>query len=441
MKRWLRNKVVNILSWQSRLMLRKHRPFIIGVTGNLGKTTTKDYIFNFLKHKFKSDVRASEKSQNSEFGVNLTILGEKNAWNSPVAWTKMLLRNFWKIKFEKKYPKILVLEVGADKPGDIRYITSIAKPDMVVLTAFQASPSHGEFFLNIDQHINEKKHLATILRRGGFLIYNSDDEIMSTIAQEKKERDNSIKLYDFGQNANSVRIIETANLYDDDAEIVGIKIKFRINIENNDEDLEIRIFGVLGGAQSYSVAAGLVVAYLMEMKKTEILESVNKFEFAKSRMRVFSGVNHSKIVDDTYNSSPKACMNAFDTISKIMTKGKKVVILGHMAELGKKTKEEHFNIGQLAAKTFDTIVLSGRHNEYFLEGIRSVGYDLSKVFLCDGPEQVNKTVEENNLIKEGDIVLIKGSQSARLEKVVVNFLMNPHDTDNVCRQENEWEKR
>jgi UDP-N-acetylmuramoyl-tripeptide--D-alanyl-D-alanine ligase len=93
MKDKLKSWVVKILTKESDLVLNKFKPRVIAITGNVGKTTTKDFVYAVLKG---GNVRAAEKSQNSEFGVCLTILGEKNAWNSPVAWLKLLTAGFLK---------------------------------------------------------------------------------------------------------------------------------------------------------------------------------------------------------------------------------------------------------------------------------------------------------------------------------------------------------
>ena len=213
MKNKLKQLVVKILTWESGLILQKFEPEIIAVTGNVGKTTTKDFIWSVLKGV---DVRAAEKSQNSEFGVCLTILGEKNAWDSVFGWLSILSIGFLKTWFAKKYPKTLILEIGADHPGDIKHITSFVKPNIVVLTAFQETPTHGEFFTTVNQHIREKKYLVDALKKDGKIIYNADDEVMTKMAKEKleKEGENFCKIFSFGKKEGSdVQILESGNFY------------------------------------------------------------------------------------------------------------------------------------------------------------------------------------------------------------------------------------
>jgi UDP-N-acetylmuramoyl-tripeptide--D-alanyl-D-alanine ligase len=450
MKKFFRTRVVNMLSNLSRRTLSKYDPVVIAVTGNIGKTTTKDYIYSFLNTKNSQNqedfVRASQKSENSEFGMNLTILGEKNPWNSATGWIKIILRNFINLYRTKKYPKVLVLEVGADKPGDIKFLTSIIKPDLVVLTAFQETPTHGEFFSSVEQHINEKKYLVERMKKDGVIVYNADDEVMSKIAEEKKLKSPKIEIFSFGQETDAnISILENTNLYNEEADIIGTKIKLGINFKNFSDEIELRILDVVGEAQAYSVAAAVCVAILNNFKKEDLLNVVRNFErnfiLSKSRMRILQGVLDSTIIDDSYNSSPKASLNAIETVSKILSKGKKIAVLGHMAELGEKTKQEHIKVAELAAKVFDIIIFSGRYNEFYLEGVRNAKTDLSKVFLTKDSNDVLKIMSENDLIRENDLILIKGSQSARLEKVVVELLVNPRDREEVCRQDKEWVNR
>lgn len=443
MKNKLRELVVNILSFESGVILRKFKPNIIAITGNVGKTTTKDFIAQALTGE---DFRAAEKSQNSEFGVCLTILGQKNAWNSFSAWLNILTIGFLKTYLTNSlgknntYPKTLVLEVGADHPGDIKHITSFVKPNTVVLTAFQSTPTHREFFRNIEQHIREKKYLVDALVSGGNIVYNIDDEIMSSMSQAKKAKDSSINLFTFGKDLNAdVCILESGNYYNSESEVLGTKVKLRIE----SEIIEIELIGVLGEAQNYALAASVLCAILQNvtLDKIKLNFQGNNFKPTNSRMRILKGKNNITIVDDSYNASPIAIENALSIFAKTFTKGRKVLVLGHMAELGDKTREAHLNAGNMAGEVADIIIFSGKSNEHYLDGIRQTKFPLEKVFLAKNAEEVNKIIHDNNLLKTDDLILVKGSQSARLEKVVVNLLMDKRDTQKVCRQDEEWIKR
>ena len=132
MKNIFKNLVVSIITWQSRLVLKRYHPKIIAITGSVGKTSTKDAIFTVIS-EFKT-VRKSEKSYNSEIGLPLTILGLPNGWN--------ILHGFAIIVWKRKYPEYLILEVGVGKPGDIvKNVVPWLRTDMVIITSFPDKPA------------------------------------------------------------------------------------------------------------------------------------------------------------------------------------------------------------------------------------------------------------------------------------------------------------
>jgi UDP-N-acetylmuramoyl-tripeptide--D-alanyl-D-alanine ligase len=157
MKEIFKKIVVKILKVEAGLILKKHQPFIVAITGNLGKTTTKDYVAHVYRKQFGDEnVRATEKSLNSEFGVPLTILGQKSAWDNSFLWLKIIFKTFFQEYFRKDFPKYFILEVGADHKGDIKDISEYVKPDICILTAMQKNLVHGEYFKNRDEHVKEK---------------------------------------------------------------------------------------------------------------------------------------------------------------------------------------------------------------------------------------------------------------------------------------------
>src|SRR3990167_534158 len=167
--------IIFILTWEARLVLARYRPEIIAVTGSVGKTTTKDAIYAVLSGSLY--VRKSEKSFNSELGVPLAILGCENAWRSPVGWARNIFSGVG-LLFGRDYPKWLVLEVGADRPGDIRRIARWLRPQIAVVTGVPEIPVHVEYFDSPEDLAREKRVLAEYIRPGGKLVLNGDDSRM-----------------------------------------------------------------------------------------------------------------------------------------------------------------------------------------------------------------------------------------------------------------------
>src|SRR3989338_11232407 len=126
MKNIFKKTVVWIITLQARAVLRKYKPKIVAVTGSVGKTSAKDAIYEVLSRGAR--VRKSEKSFNSEIGLPLTILGCPNAWSNPFAWLGNFIEGMKLIVLPNHYPRTLILEVGADRPGDIKNIVRWMKP-------------------------------------------------------------------------------------------------------------------------------------------------------------------------------------------------------------------------------------------------------------------------------------------------------------------------
>src|SRR3989338_369090 len=145
MEEILKNTVINILTWEAKQILKKYKPKIVAVTGSVGKTSTKDAIALVLESGFKK-VGKSEKSYNSELGVPLAIIGAKSGWNSALKWLEVIWKGARLIVERNSYPEFLVLEIGADRPGDIKKIRSWLTPDVAVVTALADTPVHVEFF-------------------------------------------------------------------------------------------------------------------------------------------------------------------------------------------------------------------------------------------------------------------------------------------------------
>jgi len=165
--------VAFMLSLLARAVVRRYRPHIVMVTGSVGKTSTKDAVAAVLATRFF--VRKSEKSFNSEFGVPFTILGVDNPWNNPLAWFSLVKHAVALLVLPNHYPKMLVLEVGADKPGDLARILRIVTPDAVVVTQLPEIPVHVEAYASPEAVREEEFSPAYALRAAAPLIISADD--------------------------------------------------------------------------------------------------------------------------------------------------------------------------------------------------------------------------------------------------------------------------
>ncbi|HDZ85746.1 MAG TPA: hypothetical protein ENH35_04360, partial [Candidatus Moranbacteria bacterium] len=144
-----------MLRWMSTVVIKKYRPDIVGISGSVGKTSTKEAVFTVLSSKFR--VRKNLKNYNNEIGIPLTIIGAETGGRSILKWLVVFLKWLGIIILPYKYPEILVLEMGVDHPGDMKYLTSFIPIKVGILT--NISPSHLEFFRDIDHIAGEKGKL------------------------------------------------------------------------------------------------------------------------------------------------------------------------------------------------------------------------------------------------------------------------------------------
>jgi UDP-N-acetylmuramoyl-tripeptide--D-alanyl-D-alanine ligase len=408
MKSILKKIIVEIVSFESRLVLKKYKPFIIAVTGSVGKTSTKDAIYTALSSTY--NVRKSEKSFNSELGVPLTILGCPNGWSSLVVWMKNILHGLELIIFTNPYPKYLILEIGADRPGDIQQITSWLRPDISVITKVGKVAAHVEYFPNPEALAKEKAYLAKGLKKDGILILSADDEIVSKITAEQAK-----ETIHFGLALNAKNISSS---------LTGMSMTLVIE----GEEKTIQTKGVVGTHHVYPVIVAAIVAKKMGIPLDTIVKSLESHVSPRGRMNVLKGKNNITIIDDTYNSSPDAVYSALETLKELQG-ARKVAILGDMLELGKYAVEAHVKVGEAARQSANLVISVG---------LRSRGMNAQHHF--------NTSIEAAEkvpaLLRDGDIVLVKGSQGIRMERVVKALLdpsLNPKDY--LVRQEPEWLSR
>ncbi|MFA7252902.1 MAG: UDP-N-acetylmuramoyl-tripeptide--D-alanyl-D-alanine ligase [Candidatus Paceibacterota bacterium] len=431
MKNIFKNIISYIIQTEARLILKKYQPKIVAVTGSVGKTSTKDAIYSVMSKSFH--VRKSEKSFNSEIGVPLTILGCQNAWNNPFKWLQNIYLGLTFILQKKAYPEWLVLEIGADRPGDIEKLSSWIKPDVVVVTKFAKVPVHIEYFKSREQVIAEKGHLVTALKHDGVLILNSDDEDVFAF---KNKVSNKILTYGL-MGDSQVRATNYSVYYNEETfEPFGVYFK----VEHAGNCLPVKIIGTLGYNNIYSSLAAIAVGLSLNLNLVEVTESLSQHVSPRGRMNLIKGINKSTIIDDTYNSSPVALASALDTLKNIKTKGRRIAVLGDMMELGKHTAEEHHQAGILAATTCDFLVTVGLRSKMLAESALDAGLSEKNILQFDTATEAGEYVR--NIIQENDVILVKGSQSTRMEKVVKAIMAEPEKSSELLvRQDEEWLSR
>lgn len=146
------------------------------------------------------------------------------------------------------------------------------------------------------------------------------------------------------------------------------------------------------------------------------------------------------ILDDTYNSSPAALSNALNILKDVQKMKRKIAVLGDMLELGKHSSDEHYEAGKLAAQSADILITVGIRARRIAEGALDAEMDESNIFQMDDSKSAGVFLKE--IVKEKDCILVKGSQSIRMEKVVFEIMADPEKANEfLVRQEDEWKTK
>lgn len=429
MKPFLKKVVVAILSYQAKTLLRRHKPTIVAITGNVGKTTTKDAIYASIKNSISA--RKSEKSFNSEIGVPITILGLNNAWGNPFLWFKNIIDGFYIAFFSRQYPAVVVLEMGIDRPGDMERLTKWIKPDIVVLTRLPSVPVHVEYFSTPEAVVEEKMKLVSALKADGTLIYNHDDMLIQAQLPGVLQRTVGFSRY---LPSDFVGADDRAKYADD------IPLGVEFTITHAGETHTVTLEGTLGTQHVYACAAAMAVASALGVSLEEAAESLSDLRTPNGRMRLIAGLKASVIIDDTYNASPTASEQALQTLSEMRYAKRKIAVLGDMLELGRFSSEEHEKIGHLVAKSADMLLTVGVRARKIAEGALESQMPEEYILQYDDAAQAGRELQA--MLQPGDVVLVKASQGIRAERIVEEIMAEPELAPEVLvRQDDEWIKR
>lgn len=435
MKQILRQIVIFILQKEAQAVLKKNKPQIVAVTGTVGKTSTKDAIYTALSNFYVT--RKSQKSFNSEFGVPLTILGIQNISSVNVSldsfffWLKVILKGIDLVLLPSFYPEWLVLEIGADHPGDIQKITKWIKPDVTVITKLSKTPVHVEFFSSVEEVFEEKGYLVRALKPGGVLILNADDEDVLSYKNLSEE-----KVILFGNTPDAdIEGSDYQVIYDENKLAKGIK--FEVRVEN--ESYPIILEETLGSHHAYHILAALAVVKAVGESVEIASKNMGKHKPTPGRMRLLPGIKNTLVIDDSYNSSPVAVTEALNALNSLKAK-RKIAVLGDMLELGKYSRDAHAKVGEEVEKVTDILVTVGVRARTIADSALDFGMDESAIFQFDDSQEAGEFLQ--NIIKKGDVILVKGSQGVRMEKIVAEIMAEPENREELLvRQDGFWKSK
>ncbi len=344
---------------------------VLAVGGSNGKTTAKEFIAGVLSKKF--NVLKTAGNFNNEIGVPLTLF-----------------------KLTEKH-EFCVIETGANHFGEIAYLCGIAKPQFGLIT--NIGKEHLEFFGNLSGAAKAECEMADYLSQNyGMLFLNKDDKFLVQKAQKK-----AIKSFSFGKSskADVSGRIKSFDGFNPIAEFKCGTDKFTVKLRSI-------------GTQSFE--AGLCAAaagYYFGVKTRLIKEALERIEMRKGKRNDLTEKNGILVVDDTYNANPDSVRIALENMKKFAVEGRKHIVLSDMLELGKTSKREHSEIGKLVKKLgFKNLYTCGNESYNIYKGAKGVDNN----YYFSDKRTLIEFLKLN--LREGDIVLVKGSRSMKMEEVV-----------------------
>jgi len=418
-----------LLAFFAKRVLSRYQPKVIGITGSIGKTSAKEAVFMVLKNKYK--VRRNIKNYNNEIGVPLTVIGAESGGKSMIKWMKIFYKavGLW-LKRDKKYPEVLILEMGADKPGDIKYLTDLVKPNIGILT--KISPVHVESFGSIEAIAREKSILIKKLTADKIAILNFDDENVKNLNDKTKAK---VISYGYSKDCD-VRVVG-ADISIEYGKVKGIS--FKLSYEGS--TVPMFLPQVIGFHQLYAAMAGAAAGIALGMNMVDISQALKIYRAPKGRMQIIEGINDSLIIDDSYNSSPESAKEALRAASQIPCQGQRMAALGDMLELGEMEKDLHQKLGEQAVKMgFEKIYAVGKFANFIRKGASLAGLSLKNIKVFENSKKAAQTIKDE--INGGDIIMVKGSQGARMERVTKALMANPQRASQLLvRQSKTWLNR
>ncbi len=356
---------------------------VVGVTGSVGKTSTKELAASVLGQRFVT--YRNRGNLNSEQGVPLTLMG---------------------LNYEHE---AAVIELAMYQVGEIRTLCRLTRPQVGVVT--NVGPSHLERLGSIERILQAKSELVEALpsaEAGGVAVLNWDDERVRSMAARTQAR-----IFRYG-------LTPEADLWADEIESMGLEgIRFRFHHRQEDgrtHSLYVRA-PLLGRHSVHTALAAAAVGLVHGLTWQEIATGIQRTS-GQLRLVVAPGINGSTIIDDTYNASPVSTLAALNLLNDLRNGGqrRRVAVLGDMRELGSYTEEGHRQVGIRAAVVADVLVTVGELGRIIGEEALAAGQDPAQVHILPDAEAAIARLRE--LVQPNDLVLVKGSRAVGMDVIV-----------------------
>lgn len=348
-------------------------PFI-GITGSVGKTSTKEMVASILSQKYK--VHKTEGNHNNNIGMPMTIL-----------------------KLEES-DEVAVIEMGMDRFGEIDYLSSILRPDYGIIT--NIGVSHIEFLGSREGILKAKIEMLPYIAENGRILLNGDDALLMSIANNYGR-----KVLTYGNDAsNNCRIVEHKVTRQGQTMTVA-----------TDKTIYCVEVTYPGDHILFNGLAGILIGELLGLEKNEIIKGMQTYVGASMRLQQFEVKGRIRILDDAYNASVESMKSALKTLMSIRLKEERTVaILGSMFEMGNYSEEGHQLVGEaVSMHKPEVLLIAGKEARAIYDKALELGYDVSCAFYYEEIEDLMEDLDQH--IKEKDLVLLKASRGMHYEQI------------------------
>ena len=358
---------------------------VVGITGSVGKTSTKELTASVLAQRFAT--LHNPGNLNSEQGLPLTLLSLGSEHERAV------------------------LEMGMYALGEIRALCRLARPHIGVIT--NVGPTHLERLGTIERIAQAKAELVQALpsqEDGGVAILNWDDPRVRAMAEQTQAR-----IFRYG-------LTSEADLWADEIESAGLEgIRFRFHYrpagDSKVESLYVRV-PLLGRHSVHTALRAAAVGLVEGLNWSQIVAGLQSIQ-GQLRLVVTPGIRGSRILDDTYNASPASTLAALNLLEDLRNGGRRIAVLGDMRELGSYTEEGHKVVGIRAAAVADILVTVGELGRIIGQEAQASGFSPERLHVVADAEQAIDRLQE--LIQPDDLVLVKGSRAVGMDRIVAGI--------------------
>ena len=347
---------------------------VIGITGSVGKTSTKDIIASVISEEYNT--LKTQGNLNNHIGLPITILGLKDH-------------------------EAMCVEMGMNHFGEIEVLTNIANPIIAVIT--NIGTSHIGNLGSRENILKAKLEILKGLKEDGVVVVNNDNDLLNKWTEENKEK---YKIITYGIENKS--------------DFMAYDIKqeenystYKIMIDGKEYEVIVPVGGM---HFVYNSLSGIAVGIALKINIKKILNGIEKFELTKNRMDITKTSNNITIINDTYNASYDSVKAALEYIGKQKNE-RKIAVLGDMLELGEFAKEMHEKVGEEVCNNNINILLTvGECAKLIAKKAEENGLNAENIFICNNNEEAINILK--SILKKDDIVLVKASNSMRLGEIV-----------------------